>query len=143
MFERLDGLRTIEFGTPGPSREKLVNLILHGQKRATAGLLISDYEDEGEPIEHVGELLAMVDNGGYHVGTIQVTRTEVMRFSDVPDELAVAEGEGDTNATDFRASHLAYWTRIGEKVNDDTLIVTVYFKLMPEIISGGRHHWFR
>ena len=44
MFERIDGMRTIEFGTPGPSREKLVNLILHGQKRATAGLLIGDYD---------------------------------------------------------------------------------------------------
>ena len=55
MFQRLDGLHTIEFGTPGPSREKLVNLILDGQKRATAALLIRDYEDEGEPIEHVGD----------------------------------------------------------------------------------------
>ena len=136
MFERIDGIRTIEFGTPGPSREKLVNLILHGQKRATAGLLIGDYESEGEPIEHVGELLAIVDNDGKHVGTMKVTRVEVMRFADVPDELALAEAEGDMNAADFRASHLAYWTRIGETVTDDTLIVTVYFDLMPEITQG-------
>ena len=30
-------------------RERLVDLVLHGNKRATAGLL-SDYESEGEPI---------------------------------------------------------------------------------------------
>jgi uncharacterized protein YhfF len=130
MFQRINGMRTIEFGTPGPSREKLVNLILHGKKRATAGLLTSDYEAEGEPIEHVGELLAIVDNDGTHVGTMQVTRCEVLRFADVPDELALAEAEGDLNAADFRASHLAYWTRVGETVTDDTLIVTVYFDLM-------------
>lgn len=130
MFQRINGMRTIEFGTPGPSREKLVNLILHGQKRATAGLLTSDYEAEGEPIEHVGELLAIVDNDGTHVGTMQVTRCEVLRFADVPDELALTEAEGDLNAADFRASHLAYWTRVGETVTDDTLIVTVYFDLM-------------
>ena len=129
-------MRTIEFGTPGASREKLVNLILHGQKRATAGLLIGDYEMEGEPIEHVGELLAIVDNDGKHVGTMKVTRVEVLRFADVPDELALAEAEGDMNAADFRASHLAYWTRVGETVTDDTLIVTVYFNLMPEITQG-------
>jgi uncharacterized protein YhfF len=133
MFERIDGMRTIEFGTPGPSREKLVNLILHGQKRATAGLLVGDYESEGEPIEHVGELLAIVDNDGKHVGTMKVTRVEVLRFADVPDELALAEAEGDMNAADFRASHLAYWTRVGESVTDDTLIVTVYFDLLPKI----------
>ena len=136
MFERIDGIRTIEFGTPGPSREKLVNLILHGQKRATAGLLIGDYESEGEPIEHVGELLAIVDNDGKHVGTMKVTRVEVMRFADVPDELALAEAEGDMNAADFRASHLAYWTRVGETVTDNTLIVTVYFDLMTEITQS-------
>ncbi|MFI0462420.1 MAG: ASCH domain-containing protein [Ilumatobacteraceae bacterium] len=132
MFERIDGMRTIEFGTPGPSREKLVTLILHGQKRATAGLLIGDYESEGEPIEHVGELLAIVDNDGKHVGTMKVTRAEIMRFADVPDEFAIAEAEGDMNTADFRASHLAYWTRVGETVTDDTLIVTVYFDLLPE-----------
>jgi uncharacterized protein YhfF len=130
MFQRINGMRTIEFGTPGPSREKLVNLILHGEKRATAGLLTSDYEAESEPIEHVGELLAIVDNDGTHVGTMQVTRCEVLRFADVPDEFALAEAEGDLNAADFRASHLAYWTRVGETVTDDTLIVTVYFDLM-------------
>jgi len=94
MFERIDGMRTIEFGTPGASREKLVNLILHGNKRATAGLLISDYEAEGEPVEHAGELLAIVDNDGKHVGTMKVTRAEILRFADVPDEFALAEAEG-------------------------------------------------
>lgn len=135
MIERIDGMRTIEFGTPGPSREKLVDLILHGQKRATAGL-IGDYESEGEPIEHVGELLAIVDNDGKHVGTMKVTRAEILRFADVPDEFALAEAEGDMNAADFRASHIAYWTRVGETVTDDTLIVTVYFDLMTEITQS-------
>ena len=132
MFPRVDNLRGIEFGTPGTSREALVNLVLHGNKRATAGLL-SEYETEGEVIEHVGELLAMVDNDGQHVGTLEVTRAEIARFADVPDEFALAEAEGDLDASDFRASHLAFWTRAGETVTDDTLVVTVYFNLLPEI----------
>ncbi len=47
MFPRVDNLRGIKFGTPGTSRETLVNLVLRGNKRATAGLL-SEYETEGE-----------------------------------------------------------------------------------------------
>ena len=132
MFPRVDNLRGIEFGTPGTSRGALVNLVLHGNKRATAGLL-SEYETEGEAVEHVGELLAMVDNDGKHVGTLKVTRAEIVRFADVPDEFALAEAEGDLNASDFRASHLAFWTRVGETVTDDTLVVTVYFNLLPKI----------
>ena len=133
MFPRIDGLRSIEFGTPGTSRETLVNLVLHGNKRATAGLL-KDYEAENEPVEHVGELLAMPDNNGTHVGTLRVSRVEVLRFADVPDEFALAEAEGDLDAADFRASHLAYWSATGETVTDDTLVVTLYFDLLPEIV---------
>lgn len=136
MFARVDGLRSIEFGSPGESRDRLVNFVLHGRKRATAGLL-SEYEAEGELVEHAGELLAMVDNNGRHVGTLKVTRTEVMRFADVPDEFALAEAEGDLNAADFRASHLDYWTRNGETITDDTLVVTMYFDLLPEVVRGS------
>jgi uncharacterized protein YhfF len=130
MFPVINGLRSVEFGTPSESREKLVNLILHGNKRATAGLL-KEYEDEDEPVEHIGECLAMVDNNGDHVGTLKVTRVEVLRFIDVPDEFALAEAEGDLNAEDFRRSHLAFWTRVGEHVDNETPIVTIYFDLLP------------
>lgn len=129
VFPRVNGLRSIEFGTPGASRENLVNLVLHGNKRATAGLL-SEYEHEGEPVEHVGEHLAIVDTAGHHVGTLQVTHAEVVRFGDVPDEFALAEAEGDLNAADFRASHFDYWTRTGETITDDTPVVLVYFDLI-------------
>lgn len=132
MFPRVDGLRTIEFGSPGTSRENLVNLVLHGQKRATAGL-VSEYQSENEPIEHVGELLAMVDNDGVHVGTLRVSRVAVLRFADVPDEFALAEAEGDLNSVDFRASHLRYWSDAGEIITDDTMIVTIYFDLLQGI----------
>lgn len=107
-----------------------------GNKRATAAL-VDEYESEGEPIEYVGELLAMVDNDGLHVGTLKVTHIEVVRFADVPDEFALAEAEGDLNAADFRASHLAYWTNVGEKITDDSLIATIYFELLPEIIRAS------
>lgn len=130
MFPVVNGLRSIKFGTPGESRQKLVDLVLNGNKRATAGLL-SEYETENEPLEHVGEHLAMLDNDGNHVGTLRVTRVEQMLFIDVPDDFALAEAEGDLNAADFRASHLAYWTRVGEVITDDTLVITVYFDLVP------------
>lgn len=131
MFPRVNGLRTIEFGTPGEMRDRLVQLVLHGNKRATAGLM-REYEIEGEPVEHVGELLAMVDNSRQQVGTLLVTNVDVLRFIDVPDALALAEGEGDLDAADFRASHLRFWNTCGEHVDDDTLIATVYFDLVDE-----------
>ena len=129
MFKVVDNLRSIEFGTPGESRARLVDFIVNGNKRATAGLL-DDYAKESEPIEVVGECLAMLDNSDKHVATLRVTRVEVSRFINVPDEFALTEAEGDLNAADFRASHRDYWSRIGEAITDDTQIVQVYFELL-------------
>ena len=129
MFPVVDNLRSIEFGTPGKSRENLVNFIINGNKRATAGLA-ADYEKEGEEVEFVGECLSMVDNDGKHVATLQVTRVDTTRFADVPDEFALAEAEGDLNAADFRASHMEYWTKVGETITDDTMINQIYFTLL-------------
>ena len=129
MFKVVDNLRSIEFGTPGESRARLVDFIVNGNKRATAGLL-DDYAKESEPIEVVGECLAMLDNSDKHVATLRVTRVEVSRFINVPDEFALTEAEGDLNAADFRASHSDYWSRIGEAITDDTQVVQVYFELL-------------
>ena len=104
MFKVIDNLRSIEFGTPDEIRTRLIDFIVNGNKRATAGLL-DDYAKESEPIESVGECLAMLDNSYQHVATLRVTLVEISRFIDVPDEFALAEAEGDLNAADFRASH--------------------------------------
>ena len=138
-FPVVDSLRSIEFGTPGESRARLVDFIINGNKRATAGLL-HDYTEEGEPVEHVGECLAMVDNDGKHVATLRVTRVEITRFADVPDAFALAEAEGDLNASDFRASHLEYWTRAGEVITDDTQVVQVYFDLLAHRLRALQPH---
>jgi len=129
VFKVVDNLRSIEFGTPGESRTRLIDFIINGNKRATAGLL-DDYAKESEPVESVGECLAMLDNDNQHVATLRVTRVEVSRFIDVPDEFALAEAEGDLNAADFRASHNDFWSRIGETIIDETQIVQVYFELL-------------
>ena len=127
-FPRVAGLRGIEFGMPGESRRQLVDLVVNGDKRATAGLL-AEYAEEGEVLEHVGERLAVLDDDGRHVATIRVTEVVTSRFADVPDRFALAEAEGDLDAADFRASHTAYWAAVGTPVTDDTPVVQLYFDL--------------
>jgi uncharacterized protein YhfF len=128
-FPVVDGLRAIEFGTEGEMRSWLVDLVVNGNKRATAGL-VSEYEDENEPIEHVGERLAILDNEGRRVATVRVSKVVVSRFADVPDEFPLAEAEGDLDAADFRASHTEYWASVGTPVTDDTPVVQLYFELL-------------
>ena len=128
-FLRVNGLRSIEFGTPGAMRDRLNDLIINGNKRATAGLLKEDYIDEGEEIEFVGERLANLDNYQKQIGIIKVTRVEVMEFKDVPTEFALAEAEGDLSGDDFRRSHSKFWNSVGVDAKPETKVVTVYFDL--------------
>ena len=128
-FKVVNGLRTIEFGTPGESREKLTNLVIYGNKRATAGLA-SEYHAENEPVEHIGEELYLLGNDDEVLGKIRVTEVTECKFIDVPDRFALAEAEGDLNAHDFRESHQEYWNRVGIQVTDATPIVLVYFELI-------------
>jgi uncharacterized protein YhfF len=127
----VNGLRPLEFGDPGELRSKLVDLVINGNKRATAGALDWDY-GPAEPIETVGEKFAVVDNENQQVATIKVTRVEICRFADVPDEFALAEAEGDLTGDDFRESHFNFWTDCGYKIDDDSKIVLAYFDLISD-----------
>jgi uncharacterized protein YhfF len=132
-FPIINGLRSIEFGNPGESRDKILSFLLNGNKRATAGTLEWDYIAENEPIEEVGEKLAVLDNRNQHIATIQVNRVEVKRFADVPDEFALAEAEGDLSGDDFRKSHFEYWSKHDLPITDETEIVLVYFDLIEDL----------
>ena len=126
MWRRVDGLRALELGTPGRSRQRLTGLVLSGHKRATAGLL-GEYEQEGEPLEHVGERLALLDDDGRAVAVVEITEVCLRRFADVPWEFAAAEGEGDQDLEQWRAGHRDYWAAQGTPVADDTQVVCLRF----------------
>jgi len=131
-FPVVNGLRSVEFGNPGESREKLISLILDGNKRATAGTLEWDYIAENEPIETVGEKLAVLNTQGQQVATIEIRQVDVVQFDDVPDAFALAEGEGDLSGDDFRKSHLEFWTKAGLPITGETIIVLLYFNLVEK-----------
>jgi uncharacterized protein YhfF len=128
MWPTVDGLRTIELGNPGEQRDRLNGYVLHGSKRATAGLA-AEYDEEGEQLEHVGERLVLVDDVGGEVGRIEVTDVTVRRFDDVPWEFADAEGEGFTSLDDWRDGHRRHWAREGVEITPDTQVVCISFDL--------------
>lgn len=127
-WPRAGGLRGLELGSPGPMRTWLNGLVLSGQKRATAGLL-SEYAEEGEEPEYIGERLALLDDHDHQLATIEVTRFEVHPFGEVPWEFAAAEGEGDTDIESWRAGHRRFWASEGVSVDDATLVACVWFAL--------------
>jgi uncharacterized protein YhfF len=110
-------------------RTRLNALVLAGQKRATAGLL-EEYEQEDEVLEHVGEQLALIDDAGKKLATVEVTSVEVVPFIRVPWDFAAAEGEGDRDLDEWRAGHRRFWAGQGAAVADNTPIVLLHLEVV-------------
>jgi uncharacterized protein YhfF len=131
-WRRVDGLRTLELGTPGRMRQELTALVLAGRKNATAGLYEHDYVAEGEALETVGEHLVVIGDGGDPVGTVEVTRVEQLPFDRVSDEFARAEGEGFADHEDWARAHRRFWEETtGHRIDADTPVVCLGFRLLP------------
>jgi len=135
-WPRVNGLRSIEFGAPGESRDRLNAFILQGNKRATTGLLDHDYDREGEELEQLGEHLAMLDSFGTQVATLLVTDVYVTTFGAVPWEHAAAEAEGDTNIDEWREGHRNFWkTYDNLDIVADTRVVCLRFDIVERFDS--------
>lgn len=127
---RIDGLRLMEIGSPGPMRAELTGLVLAGVKRGTAGLL-SDYEQDGEELEQVDETMVLVGDELEEIGRIVVTSVHVVPFSQVTDEFARSEGEGFADWAQWATAHRRFWEDSGATVTDDTRVACVGFRLAP------------
>ncbi len=128
MFPRYEGLRAIEFGTPGEFREELNALIVAGTKTATIGHP-NDYTSENEVPETVGERLAVLDSDGQLVTHIEITDIALMPLSEIDDDFARASGEGHRDADHLRSGYTRYWADAGLNVTPHDLVYAIRFSL--------------
>ncbi|MFD0229164.1 ASCH domain-containing protein [Streptomyces hirsutus] len=129
MWPRVGGMRALELGTPGGLRDELNSLVLAGRKTATTGLL-AEYVEETEGLEFVGERLALLDDDGRAVATVEITGVDLTSFAEVTWEHAAAEGEGDASLEDWRAGHRRFWESEGTPVKDGTPLVCLAFRVV-------------
>ncbi|MBT3149401.1 ASCH domain-containing protein [Streptomyces sp. CHD11] len=122
-------MRAMELGSPDEMRDRLNSLVLAGRKTATTGLL-AEYAEETEGLEFAGECLALLDNDGRRVATLEITGVERTSFAGVTWDHALAEGEGDTSLEEWRAGHRRFWEREGTPVDDDTPLVCLTFRVV-------------
>jgi uncharacterized protein YhfF len=98
------------FGDTAQLADKLADLVLHGPKRATAGLLL-DCELGGEPMPRAGDHSVILSGAGQPVCVIRTTEVQVKPLREADAAFAWDEGEGDRTLTWWRQAHDAYFTR--------------------------------
>ncbi len=96
------------FGSSAEVADELLELVLHGPKRATAYLL-RDVEQGGEMMSRIDGHAVVLD-GGDRPRAIWRTRTvDVKPLDQVDSAFAWDEGEGDRTRADWLAMHNHYF----------------------------------
>ena len=98
------------FGDSEALANELAELVLHGTKRATAGLVWS-FEVAGKGLPKPGDLSIVTNWAHEPLCVIETTAVEVVPFQEVSAEFASIEGEGDASLEYWCAAHWSYFGR--------------------------------
>ncbi|GEA86662.1 ASCH domain-containing protein [Cellulomonas cellasea] len=102
---------TVEhFGDSAPLADELLDLVLHGPKRATATLL-ADFAAEGELPPRIGSHWVACDGAGRPRVVLRSVELRVGPVHSVDDAFAWDEGEDDRTRATWLEQHLTYWRR--------------------------------
>ena len=98
------------FGDTVALAHELVELVLHGPKRATAGL--SEFNDQLPLVKPVaGGYSVLTEHDGTPRAVIRTTVLERRPFAEVDAAFAWDEGEGDRTLADWKDGHRRFVTR--------------------------------
>ncbi len=121
---------TFKFGDGPELSARLIELVRQGKKRATCGAL-AEFEDEPDAMPVVGRADICTNWDGTPALVIRTQKVEEIRFCDVTEEMALAEGENDDLAG-WRADHEAFFTRNGG-FDPEMMLVFEHFELIEDL----------
>ena len=121
------------FGDGAALARKLADLVLHGAKRATAGLLW-DAEADHSAMPSLGGYSVVTDHDGVSLMVLRTASVEIRAFRDVDAAFAAAEGEGDRSLEYWRRAHWEYFARrcesLGREPGDEMPVILERFDLI-------------
>lgn len=117
----------------GALPDELADLVARGIKTATSSAYPL-YELEGEEIPQTGGYDIILDSQGNSVCIIKTTKVYVTPFSQVTEEHAFKEGEGNRSLSYWRQVHEELFTiwleEAGLAFSEDMLVVCEEFELV-------------
>jgi uncharacterized protein YhfF len=126
----VSGLAPFELGHPRTElRRQLVEVVLRGDKSATAGLL-EEYEAEGEQPDVVGSRCILLGYEEEPVAVVEVTESKVVPAGEIDEAFAHDEGEGFESVEDRRVAHEQFF---GRPIEPETQIVAVRFRVVERL----------
>lgn len=117
----------------GGNPDKLAQLVIDGIKTATCSAHVL-YEQENEPVPAVNDYSIILNSTNEPVAIIKTIDVQIMPMNEVPEEHAIAEGEGDRTYHYWKTVHEEFFTEalapMGIEFSDDILLVCERFQLI-------------
>jgi uncharacterized protein YhfF len=129
------------FGDSPELADELLNLVLAGPKRATAGL-VAEFAFDGEPLPRIGGHWIVCDGSGTPRVVLRTIELRVGPLISVDERFAWDEGEDDRSLDSWLRGHREYFRRscqrIGIPFNDDLEVVFERFAVVwPQSLQNG------
>ena len=113
--------------------DELAQLIVDGQKTATCSAHVL-YEIENEALPAVDMYTIILNSKNDPVAIIRTTEVQLIKMNEVPEALALAEGEGDLTYEYWWNGHKRYFTieleAHGLEFSEDMLLVFERFEVV-------------
>ncbi|MEM6796654.1 MAG: ASCH domain-containing protein [Acidobacteriota bacterium] len=126
-------VRLDAYGDSPALEAELIGLIRSGKKRGTSALVWS-YEAEGSGLPQAGDIEIVIDSSGSPRLVTRVLFAEVVPFSEVTEEHAALEGEGDLSLLSWQQKHWDFFERecaqIARRATPEMPIVCLQFELL-------------
>jgi uncharacterized protein YhfF len=121
------------FGNSPEMADRLGKLVYEGIKTATASL-IWWYEEGIEPYPQVGDYSIILDGLDQPICIIQTTELDIYPFSEVPEDHAYLEGEGDRSLRYWREVHWGFFSEecveLGKDPHENMQVLCERFNLV-------------
>ncbi|WP_416828252.1 ASCH domain-containing protein [Ectobacillus polymachus] len=117
----------------GSEPDYLARLVIDGIKTATCSGYIF-YEMENEPLPSVEDYSIILNSYDQPVAIIKTVEVTLTPMNEVPEEFAIAEGEGDRTYKYWWEAHETFFrdalSTIGREFSEDMLLVCERFKVV-------------
>ena len=115
----------------GTDNDKLIELVLKGQKRATTSLY-NEYIKEQESLPKKGEKSIIQYSNNKDACLIVIERLIITQFKNIAEELAFIEGEGDKSLKYYKDEHTKIFKEIDKSFSEESKVVFEIFKVLKK-----------
>lgn len=131
----IDNLEKWHFELTEKACNYLLDLVLKGQKKATASSVLG-YQIEGEEIPKEGNMSVITDWDGNPRCVIKTTRVRIIPYKDITFDIAKLEGEDDT-LDSWRKNHEHFFREEGKELgyqfSEDMEVIFEEFEVIEKL----------